>query len=63
MTDLFPSVLPGEDFVDTQYSRAELERKEYGELREIAAEHESDAVNGRMGKDELIDGLEGLERV
>ena len=62
---LFPSILPDSDepFVDAKYSRGELEKKDYQELREIAAEHPSDEVNGRMGKGELIDGLEGKERV
>ena len=61
---LFPSILPtGEPFVDNAYSRQELNRMEYQELRQIAAQVESDDVNGRMPKDELIDALEGHERV
>lgn len=60
---LFPSILPGVEFVDDTYGKAELERKEYQELRQIAAQVESDDVNGRMPKDELIDALEGHERV
>ena len=65
MPDVFPSILPGNDepFVDDKYQREELERKEYQELRQIAAEHESDEVNGRMDKETLIENLEGLQRV
>lgn len=62
---LFPSVLPDSDnpFVDSCYTKQELEKKEYAELKSIAAEHESENVNGRMKKEELIDNLAGLERV
>lgn len=62
---LFPSILPDRDepFVDDCYSAGELEKMEYQQLREIAANHESDAVHGKMGKQELKDELEGLERV
>ena len=62
---LFPSIIPDADepYVDDKYQRRELERKEYQELRQIAAQVESDDVNGRMPKDELIDALEGVERV
>lgn len=61
---LFPSVLPdGEAFVDDEYGREELERMDYTTLRQIAAEHESDDVNGRMSREELLAGLEGLTRV
>lgn len=61
---LFPSILPtGEPFVDDTYGKAELERKVYQELRQIAAQVESDDIHGRMAKDELIDALEGVEWV
>jgi len=63
MSDVFPSILPGEEFVDDTYSEAELERKEYSELQSIGADHPSESVHGRMSQDDLIDGLEGLERV
>jgi len=64
MTSLFPSILPnGEDFVDDSYQRQELARKEYQELQSIAAEHPSEDVHGRMGHDDLVDGLTGLERL
>jgi hypothetical protein len=64
MTSLFPSILPdGEDFVDDSYQRQELERMEYQDLQSIAAEHPSDDVHGRMGHDDLVDGLVGLERL
>ncbi len=61
---IFPSITPdNEPFVDDTYNRTELERKEYVELKSIAAEHDSESVHGRMSKDELIDGLTDLERV
>jgi hypothetical protein len=60
---LFPSILPDADFVDDTYSEDELNRKDYDELRQIAADHESESVHGRMGKDELVEALEGLQRV
>jgi len=63
MGDIFPGLLEQYDFVDDSYSEAELRRKDYSELQAIAAEHPSDEIHGRMGKEELIDGLEGLERV
>jgi len=64
MTQIFPSILPdGEPFVDDAYGEAELRRKEYAELQSIAAEHPSNAVHGRMDKEAIIDGLEGLKRV
>lgn len=64
MSKVFPSILPtGEEFVDSEYQERELQRLDYDALRSIAAEHPSDSVHGRMGKDELRDNLEGLERV
>jgi hypothetical protein len=63
MPKLFPSILPDTPFVDDTYQKRELERKDYDELQSIAAEHPSEEVNGRMKQKELIDGLEGLERV
>jgi len=65
MADLFPSILPGSDreFTDSQYLRAELEKKEYAELQSIAAEHPSEEVHGRMSETELLEGLTGKGRV
>jgi len=61
---LFPSLLPEDEaFVDDQYQRRELERKDYNELKSIAAEHESEDVHGRMSESELVEGLAGLERI
>jgi len=61
---LFPSILPSEEpFVDDQYQRRELERKDYNELKSIAAEHDSDTVHGRMSEEDLVEGLTGLERI
>jgi len=60
---VFPSILPDgdEEFVDDSYSRAELEQKEYTELQQIAAEY--DDVAGNAPHDDLLDALEGKERV
>ena len=63
MSKLFPSILPGQDFVDDSYSKAELERKDWDTLRSIAAEHPDEDVNGRMGRDDIIDALTGKQRV
>lgn len=65
MSKLFPSIIPGsdEEFVDARYTQREVEGMEYETLRAHAAAHESDAVNGRMGKAELRENLVGLERV
>lgn len=60
---LFPGILPDRDFVDDSYGRGELEDKDYPELQSIAAEHPSDEIHGRMNQEDLIDGLEGLQRV
>lgn len=61
---VFPSILPtGEEFKDDKYGARELERKEYDELRSIAAEHPDDDVHGRMGKDDLREALAGKTRV
>jgi len=63
MTKLFPSIIPGEDFVDDSYSRDELERKAWDELRSIAANHPTEEVNGRSDKEEILEALTGAERV
>jgi len=64
MVKLFPSITPdNSDFVDDTYTEGELKDKDYQELSSIAAEHPSETVNGRMGKQELRNKLEGLERV
>jgi hypothetical protein len=36
---------------------------EWDELRQIAARHPSDEVNGRMSKHEMVDGLTDKKRV
>jgi len=61
MTKVFPGLI--EQWQDDEYRRRELEEKEHSELKSIAAEHPSEEVNGRMSTDELVDGLEGLERL
>ena len=65
MVKIFPGIIPDsdDDFVDNTYNAGELERKDYQELSSIAAKHPSDEVHGRMGKQELRENLEGLERV
>ena len=63
MTTVFPSIIPGKDFVDDSYSRQELARMDYSDLQSIAAEVESDDVHGRMSQEDLINGLEGKQRV
>lgn len=65
MAPLFPSILPdGEDFVDDSYSRAELERLDYStELKPLAADHPTDDVDGSASAAEIIEALEGKERV
>lgn len=61
---VFPGLLPdGEDFADDSYTRGELEAKDYQTLREIAAAHPSDDIHGAMGKQALLDGLAGKERL
>lgn len=63
--DLFLSILPEADraFVDDSYSRSELEAKEYDELRTLATQVESDDINGRSPKEDIIDYLEGHTRL
>jgi hypothetical protein len=60
---LFPSIIPGEEFVDDSYTQDELERMERTELQRIASEHESNDVNGKMSNDEIISFMIGEERV
>lgn len=64
MTRLFPSIIPDSDgaFVDDSYQRAELERKDYQELREIAADHPTDEAHGKMSREDMVDGLVGKNR-
>lgn len=63
MVQLFPSILPGVDFVDNQYSRQELERMEWQEIRSIAAEHPSEEINGQSDREKMEDFLTGEERL
>lgn len=62
---LFPSILPNSDdeFVDDSYSRDELGRMKRQQLQRIASEHDSDDVNGKMSNEDIIQFLEGEERV
>lgn len=63
MPTLFPSLIPGEDFVDNAYGERELERMERTELQKLAAKHESDEINGQSSNDSIRDFLEGEERL
>ena len=64
MPTLFPSILPGVEFVDDSYSAQELERMDYAtELKPLAAEHPNDDVDGSASREEIIAALEGEERV
>jgi hypothetical protein len=60
---LWPSILPEEDFVDNQYTKEELERMEWQEIRSIAAQHPSDEINGQSSQEDMVDFLEGEARV
>ena len=62
MTDIFPSIVPSE-WKDDKYSKRELERMEWDEIRHIAAQHPSDDINGQSNRDEMEEFLEGEERV
>jgi len=64
MTQIFPSILPdGEPFVDDSYSKEELERMEWDEIRAIAAEIDSDEINGQSDREHMENFLEGHTRV
>jgi hypothetical protein len=64
MTTLFPSILPdGEDFIDDSYSLEELQRMEWDEIRSIAAQVESNEIDGKSDRGEMEQFLEGHERV
>jgi hypothetical protein len=63
MSDIFPSILPERDFVDDSYSRKELERMEWAELRSVAAEHPKESVDGQTERATVIAELTGEQRV
>lgn len=60
-----PSLIPDSDepFTDDKYLMPELERMEWNELRRIAAEVESDEINGKSDREEIEAFLQGHERV
>lgn len=60
---LFPSILPGKDFVDDSYTREELERMDWDTIRNIAKNHPSEDINGKSERETLEDYLEGEERL
>jgi hypothetical protein len=59
------SLIPDSDdeFVDDEYSAAELDRMDGNELQSLAARHPTDEVNGRSTADDIRDALEGKRRV
>lgn len=64
MVKLFPSIIPGnEDFVDDSYSREELERMQWDEIRAIAAKHPTDEVNGKSDREDMEEALTGAKRI
>jgi len=63
MSQLFPSILPGVDFVDDSYTAEELSRMDWQEIRAIAAEVESDEIDGQSDREDMEDYLEGHERL
>jgi hypothetical protein len=60
---LFPSILPGVDFVDDSYTKEELEKMDWQEIRSIAAEVDSKEIDGQSDREDMEDFLEGKERV
>jgi len=60
---LWPSILPEDDFVDNQYTKEELERMEWQEIRSIAAQHPTDEINGQSDREAMEAFLEGETRV
>jgi len=62
---IFPSIIPEADepFVDDSYSKQELERMDWDELRGIASEVETDEINGKSDREDIEDFLEGHTRV
>ncbi len=63
MTIVPPLIPDGEPFVDDSYSKQELERMEWSEIRAIAAQVESDEINGQSDREDMEDFLEGHKRV
>lgn len=62
MADIFPSITPSE-WKDDKYSKQELERMEWDEIRSIAAQHDSDEINGQSERSEMEDFLAGEKRI
>jgi len=52
--DETPGVEPEETTEDGGYGESELEDMEYSELREMAVEADTDEINGRSSKDEIV---------
>ena len=65
MTQIPPPLIPdkGEPFVDDEYSKQELSRMDWAEIRSIAAKVESDEINGQSDRSEMEDYLTGHKRV
>jgi hypothetical protein len=60
---LFPSIIPGEEFVDDSYTQEELEKMDWQEIRSIAAEVDSEEIDGQSDREDMEEFLEGVERV
>lgn len=59
------SLIPDSDdeFVDDAYSAAELERMDWDTIRSIAAEYDTDEINGRSDREDMEEWLEGQTRL
>lgn len=62
MATIFPSITPSE-WKDDKYSKRELERMDWDEIRSIAAQHESDEINGKSDREAMEEFLAGETRV
>lgn len=61
---LFPSITPdNEPFVDNKYGEKELDRMDWDEIRSIAAEYDTDEINGKSDREKMEAYLEGRERL
>lgn len=59
------SLIPDSDdeFVDDKYGERELERMDWDEIRSIAAEYDTDEINGRSDREEMENWLAGKTRL
>lgn len=61
MSKIFPSLVPesASDNGDEVYTKEELKDMDYDELRQMAANVDSDAINGKSTKMEIISYFAG----